>query len=404
MRPRVALAVVALALVAGTAAAAGPAAIDAGPPATVVAADNTTGYLAPETNDTVERAYVTTDVDVGVAVAGDLAAIRARHESLAIDHALASAPNRSARLRSLQTALSRLENRTAAIERDGRRARTNYLGGAIDRATLIRNLARVDARARALESVRATVETAATELNPRPQRTVTHTQNLEAALETVGGPATARLRERYAGNRSVGASAVSVLGSEGLVVATTADGVLFREALDAGERQVGGADSFSESDEPEISVALRRAAQLYPWAFEHGNAAQPLRGYGNTSVYRITVEHDQGRLSAYLDGATGNVFSEVQRLRAAEVPVTNQHAESGNGLRLRINATHATGPMGLTVTREATGSPVDAAVSIDDTLVGHTGDDGRFWTVQPAGAATVTARTGENTTVAVPLG
>ncbi|MFB6311221.1 MAG: hypothetical protein ABEH64_08590, partial [Salinirussus sp.] len=339
----------------------------------------------------------------GVAVAGDLTALRARHERLTIDRALAADANRSMRLRTIEATLSDLENRTAAIERDGRRARSAYLAGEIDRRALTRQLARVDARAEALESVRTTVEEAATGLNPRPDRTVTHTQNLEAALETIGGPATTRLRERYAGNRSGGATAVSVLGENGLVVATVADGILYREAFDAGERRIGGADTFSEAEEPEISVALRRAAEIYPWAFEHGSAAQPLRGYGNTSVYRITVEHSQGRLSTYLDGATGNVFAEVQRIVAAEVPVQRQRSETGNGLRLSLNATHSTGPMGVTVTREATGSPVDAVITIDETMVGRTGSDGRFWTVQPATGSMITARTDVNTTVSIEL-
>jgi len=401
---RFAVAVLAVCLFAGTALAAGGAVVDDGALRGVVAVDNSSGYLQPEANATSDHAYVHADVDVGVAVAGDVAAIRGSHQSLAVERAVGAAENRTDQVTRLRSTLASLENRTAATERALREARVAYLEGDRSRDELARTLARYGARADALESVRTTVEDVATSMNPLPADAVTNAQNLEAALETIGGPGTDRLRDRYSGNRSAGAAYLSIVGPDGLVVATVAEGTLHREALEADQRQVGGPDSFAETDEPEISVALRRAAELYPWAFEQGSAAQPLRGYGNTTVYRITAEHLQGTLSTYLDGTTTNPFYEIQRVRAGEVPVTDSVTEAGGGLRLTLNLTHATGPMGVTVVREATGSPVDAAVSIDETWLGRTGDDGHRWTVQPDESATVTASTGENTTVSATVG
>lgn len=400
---RLAVAALAVCLLAGTALVAGGAALDDGPQLGVVPVDNSSGYLQPETNDTTDHAYVHADVDVGVAVTDDVAAIRGTHERLAVEQGVRMAENRTAEVTQLRSSLARLENRTAATERAIREARLAYLAGDLSKDELARTLATHGARADALNTVRATIEDVATSMNPRPETAVTNAQNLEAALETVGGPATDRLRDRFNGNRSAGATYLSVAGEHGLVVATVADGTLHRETLEADQRRIGGPDTFADAEEPEISVALQRAAEMYPWAFEAGSAAQPLRGYGNTTVYRITAEHPQGRLSTYLDGSTGNPFYETQHLRAGALPVTDRVSATANGLRMTVNRTHATGPMGVTVVREATGSPVDAAVSVDDATIGRTGEDGWLWTVQPAESATLTASTGENTTVETTL-
>jgi hypothetical protein len=400
---RAAVAALAVCLLAGTALVAGGAAIEDGNQLGVIPVDNSSNYLQPETNATTGHTYVHADVDVGVAVASDVAALRGTHTRLAVEQAMRT-ENRTAQVTRLREALATLENRTAATERALRESRLAYLEGELSADELTRRLVIYGARADAIESIRTTVEELATSMNPLPRNAVTNAQNLEASLETIGGPATDRLRDRYMGNRSAGAASLSIVGEDGLVVATAADGAVYREALEADQRQVGGPDLFAETDEPEISVALRRAAELYPWAFERGSAAQPLRGYGNTTVYRITAEHPQGMLSTYLDGSTRNPFYEIQRLRSTAVPVSDRVTEAGDGLRLTVNRTHATGPMGVTVVREATGSPVDAGVSVDETRIGRTGGDGHLWTVEPVETATVTASTGENTTVSVTVG
>jgi hypothetical protein len=397
----------AVALGAGAVLAAGPAggaAVDGGVQPAIVNGTNSSGYLQPAGASAERRTYVTHGVGVGAAVAADVAALRARHDRLTMRQKLEAAPDRASRLETLQTRLAVLENRTAAIRRAQRRARAAYLDGSASRATLLRRLARLDARAEATERVRNRVEDRLSGSSAGAGETLTETQNLEVALETVGGPATRRVRQRFSGNRSAGVTYVSVLGSHGLVVATVADGRFYRDALDRTARDPTAVSQFSGADEPEISVALRRAARLYPWAFEAGSAAQPLRGYGDTDVYRITAEHPHGSLSAYLDGGTKGVFRELQQRRLEEVPVTETYRATGDGLVLRLNATHETGPLGVTVTRQATGQPVNASLAVDGITIGTTGIDGHRWTVQPRGAATVVARTDDGARVAIDLG
>lgn len=401
---RIALALLGVALLAGAVAAGAPGALDGEPRGSIVAADNTTGYLQPAADGGARRGYVHQDVDVGVAVAGDVAALEARHQRLAFERAVADAGSRSERLAAIREHVTALEEGTAAIQAAGREARRGYLEGSLSTEAFVARLARLDARAAALETLRHTVERRTASLNPQPQAALTDVQNLEAALQTIGGPATRRSRERFGGNRSAGATYVSVTGADGLVVATVADGSLYREALDLTERNPDGPDRFGGSDEPEISVALRRASVLYPWAFEHGSAAQPIRGYGDTAVYRITVQHTQGQLSVYLDGATENVFREIQRKRLSAVPMPTRERAVADGLELRVNATHGSGPLEVSVGRTDSSIPVDAAIAVDGVRVGRTGDDGRLWTVQSAGTTTVSARTADNATVQVSVG
>jgi hypothetical protein len=400
---RAALLLLGVAILAGVAAAA-PVAVDGLPPAAIVDNGNATAALQPAPDDPSGQTYLSPDVDVSVAVGGDVAALRGRHESLAFTHRLAADETRSERLATIRERVSRMQNRLVSIQRAHREARNAYRDGSLSRAGFARQLAILDARTGALESLRATVERRTSSLNPQPRTTLTNAQNLEATLETLRGPTIERLRRQFLGNASTDAVYVSVAGPEGLVLATVEDGTFYRDAVDERERDPEGGNGFSESGEPEISVALRRAAEIYPWAFDNGDAAEPLRGYGDTAVYRITVQHTQGRLSTYLDGATGNVFREIQRLRVAAVPPTTQQVTTADSLRLRINGTYDTGPMEVRVVRNATGIPLDAAVTVDGQVVGRTGEDGRLWTVQPVGRVTVTARTSGNATVETTVG
>jgi len=406
--PRTALPLVALCLAAalgvGAVVAAGPAGESGGGQPAVVTVSNTSGYLQPAGASAERRAYVHTDVEVGVAVADDVAELRATHERLTLANELEAAPDRTARLDALRDRVATIEARAEAIHAEQRAAREAYLDGSLSRGALLQRLARLDARADAAERVRSTVEERLASSSAGAGSALTEAQNLEVALETVGGPATRRVRQRFIGNRSSGATYLSVVGSHGLVVATVADDRLYRDAVDATERDPDGPSQFAGAGEPEISVALQRAASLYPWAFEFGSAAQPLRGYGDTAVYRITAEHPHGRVSVYLDGATTNAFREIQQKRLEAVPVVEQRRATGDGLAIRLNATHETGPLGVTVTREATGRPVDASLVVDGVVVGSTGADGHLWTIQPRGTATVSARTDDGATVAVDLG
>jgi hypothetical protein len=132
---------------------------------------------------------------------------------------------------------------------------------------------------------------------------------------------------------------------------------------------------------------------LYPWAFANDPSARGARGFGNTSVYRISVDHTHGSLVSYLDGATQNVFREVQRKQLVSIPLDTRVANNTTSLRLQVNTTHESGPMHVEVTRPKTGLPVVSEVTVDGERVGTTDTDGDLWTVRPRGPTRINATT-----------
>jgi hypothetical protein len=130
--------------------------------------------------------------------------------------------------------------------------------------------------------------------------------------------------------------------------------------------------------------------------FENAIGSPSLSGFGDSSVYLVEASHPQGDLRAYLDGATRDVFHETQANAPEAVPVALTRTASTDRLRLQVNATHATGPMWVTVTRPGgpNATAVDATVRVNGQRVGTTGADGRLLTLQPAGSFRVNATAG----------
>lgn len=135
----------------------------------------------------------------------------------------------------------------------------------------------------------------------------------------------------------------------------------------------------------DITDAHDTAQELYPWVFDadhetHSSDAVESRG---VQLYRIRAIHDQGRLTAYLDGGTSAVHRELQTLDHEQFPTVNESRWIDGGLVLAINETAANGPAEVTVADAETGDPVSAAVSVDGEPVGETGSDGSLWILPP---------------------
>lgn len=135
----------------------------------------------------------------------------------------------------------------------------------------------------------------------------------------------------------------------------------------------------------DITDAHDTAQVLYPWVFDadhetHSSDAVESRG---VQLYRIRAIHDQGRLTAYLDGGTSAVHRELQTLDHEQFPTVNESRWTDGGLELAINETAANGPAEVTVADAETGDPVSATVSVDGKPVGETGSDGSLWILPP---------------------
>jgi len=365
---------------------------------TVRQVNDTTGYLVVGDEDVSKSGYGTSSLDVSTAVVVDATELHGSYESATLETAFESADNQTERESLLRQEARRLQSRLDGLQTRQRKAVEAYNDGTITTEQFLHRLARIDAAAdEADERITLVqddlVSTAGFSLSSSLRTRYT---NLQAELIPLQGPVRDRVTQSVRGTAN-GTQVYYVTGSERVTLAATTDSVYSRESYLDSERVENGTDTFAQSDAPRISVAYTRAAELYPWAFN--NTAPPGRGFGNTSVYRITVTHGHGSLTTYLDGNTTNVYRENQRKRLSEVP-TESTSNSTDTLQLSVERTHATGPMAVSVF-DTNGSSVDATVRVNGERIGATGDDGTLWTVTPREQVEVTVTTAANETASV---
>lgn len=146
----------------------------------------------------------------------------------------------------------------------------------------------------------------------------------------------------------------------------------------------------SAPDQFDDFEGFERTLELYPWASEQGS---PHFQDNSPDHYWTEISHSQGQLEVYLDPGTGEVYREVQELRAPSLPSEEVSPWTGDGLTMTMNRTPADGPIEVTVTDQDTGEPVNALVTVAGVNVGQTGADGILWVVPPLGSHDLEATT-----------
>lgn len=389
-----AVAVVLLLATLALAAGAGLAAIDAGQP-DVVTAGNTTSYLHPAGEQT--RSSVTAmTVDASVAITASVQRLHGDVERLAFDERYVAAVSQSDRAQLFGDRVDMLEARIDAITAARQAAIAAHSAGELDSSAFVHTLARVEVAAARAARLRNLLQNRSILAGSPQQSFRADLQTMQVELASLRGPASNRLLAGLRGTAQPNALYVYTADGNGLVIAAVSSDQYYRDALDATQRQVGGVNEFTNGTELGIGVAYQRAADLYPWIFRENVAPGPATPYANTSVYSITVDHSQGRLSTYLDGSTEGVFRELQQKRLTVVPLDERSTATANGLRVFVNGTHPTGPLHVRLVQAGTGNAVDGDIRIDGRLVGRTGADGRLWTIQPDGTYTLNATAAGN--------
>ncbi|MFB6308422.1 MAG: hypothetical protein ABEH35_03750, partial [Haloarculaceae archaeon] len=161
-------------------------------------------------------------------------------------------------------------------------------------------------------------------------------------------------------------------------------------------------DQFTQGDTHRINAANTRAFELYPWVTNH-TVSPTSRALGRTGIYRFHADHTQGELTAYIDGGTTNVFRESQRLDPTSMLTGGNVTRTGTAVRVRVNRSHPTGPMRVSLSNPSTGVAVNGTVHINGQPVGTTGDDGHLWVIEPRGSTVVNATTDDGQSVTVTL-
>ncbi len=359
-------------------------------PGAVVTLAGTPNQAVP--SGVTRRTYAQADLDVASAVSVGATRIGGRHAELTLAERLERTDSPSARLAVATDTLAGIERRLDRLDDRQRRLLTAYSEEGVSTRTFLRRLGTVRvaaAQERALLDRVAERAEGSTRLS-LPVETQTRVARLRGTLVALPNPVVDRVVAGTTGADDPGTVYLQA-ASGGFVAATLDDGVYLRQATLRTDRSPGQSNQFTS-----ITAAYDRAGELYPWVFENAIGSPSLSGFGDSSVYLVESSHPQGDLQAYLDGATRNVFHETQANAPETVPVALTRTASTERLRLQVNATHATGPMWVTVTRPGgpNATAVDATVRVNGQRVGTTGADGRLLTLQPAGSFRVNATAG----------
>ena len=374
---------------------------------------NTTAYLAIRSADVERTRFASAHIDAGGTAALDRAEIEGRYSYLTLVESFTSAGTAVEREAAVEVALTRLDDRVAAVERRERRALAAFNGGEMSAQTYLRELAVVDTSADELSrSLTQLYEYVDSMRDPpvAPDRIA----ELKARLVGLRGPvrdrASAAMRGESAPTR------VFVETSDTGVVLATVAGPEFnrqyiREAYLPSSRDPGGTDQFRTGRGYDLGAARERASELYPWTFANAGPTSAGLRTGEPYLYRagiysVTVDHPhgtatQGDLVVYIDGATGEVFHEVQFKDLSEIPTEEPVVNRALGIYVGVNRTHGGGPLSVDTRSNATGGPVNATVFVDGDRVGTTGSDGKLWTVAPREAYTVAVGTEDRANVTV---
>lgn len=365
--------------------------------------NGTTNQLSIADSDLRTAEYNSAGIDVGTAVASGSRELHQEHETRAFEQRFIRAGSERARTELVTDRVDAVEQRRAALETRQRQVLAEYTSGAATVDDFVRVRALVDAEAGELLRSLSSIERADRN-NPdfsMDRALRTDLENTKGTLRMLRGPVASTLGDSLAGADT--ASRVYLEAStDGYMLATVEDGRYVRETHLSGERSPGAEDQFATAEGDRLRNAADRAEALYPWLYDR--QLPSVQSYGTTNIYQISADHSNGRLIAYLDGGTTDVFREVQYRQLSTVEPAETRTTVDGTVRVTVNRAYETGPVLVTVSNNATGVPVSGTVSVDGQAVGSTGADGQLWTVEPRDSYTVTVNTtdGERVDVAVP--
>ena len=339
-----------------------------------IQADNTSNRLAVD--QPVRSEYDKPGADLTVALESADDELRLDHQLYVLDRAFDDATN-DERAELVETTYERVTDRIETLETRERDVVRAHAGGEISNTELMQTLVRNHVEAGELQSALLELEDRADmvsgySLDTRSDRTLLDTYQGDVRLS-----AEASNFGFLPGSTS---DLVSIkTGESGYVLSTVEDDNYVREATRFDNRDPDATSREFQSP----SDAWDRAIELYPWVTERtGSASVNERTAAN--LFWIQAPHADGDFDAYLDGATGDVFREEQRLSTGSLPIAANSTWTSDSIELAVNETPANGPIEVTTTDPTTGDPVEATISIGDVELGETGADGTMWLVPPA--------------------
>lgn len=355
--------------------------------------ENTTRRLSVAGDVVTTHASPSPDLSEAALAADDR--VEAQYLGRAAENRLAAAESSSARADIASAYLDEIAQRVDRLKSRERAAVRAYANDTISDAELLQTLARIDGRAAALDQALYThrrMDSAVSGYDGSDRR-----NRLRAELTMLRSPVREQIRSAFDGSDDRENTLTYVDATrDGVVVETLHDGDYLREAIRYDNRNDNATDTFVDGTTPYEYAQT----ELYPWAFDNAQSIGIFPQRWN-SRYRLTVTHDQGRVTAYIDGNSREAFREVQTLSVDRLPRTTATVESAEDLNVTIERTPAGGPLRFNVT-DGEGTPVDATVEVNGDVVGRTGAGGELWTLQPRSDFFVTvSHEGANVTTLV---
>lgn len=356
---------------------------------------NTTSYLSLGADDIRTSRFDVVTLDAGGSLAVDNARLRGQYEATRLQQAYRAAETGDARRAAVRDAATRIDARVDALHERQRDALVAYNSGQLSARSYLRELAAVNAEAKALDVAIARLYSLSRAVGEPVESA--RIARMKARLLPFDGPVRGAITAGFTGE----ADAVRVY------VETSGDGVTLT-TLSRGEfgttyvreTYVDGAFNLDSDRRVTFDEAREELFGLYPWAIEQGvyniglftNAPY----YLDAGVYAFGVNHPQGTdqrfdLVAYYDNHTGDVFREVQYKDVSQIPTTTVTNATEDGLRLQVRATHPGGPAKVSVTNASTTLPRDAVIYVGDDRVGTVDENGERWIIAPRGTVTVRA-------------
>ena len=333
-------------------------------------------------------------VELGSGLAFASTTAEMRVSTGAIVERIESAETDERRQQRLLQEVSAIEQRVISLRARQRQAIDAYARGDRTPRQLLYELAAIDAEARELEDRRERIQSV-TESTPGFSIQSSRFGNIELELNTLTGPVRGHAAAVLGGEADSARFFVRT-GPDSVTLGVIRDGAYVREVYREPLR-TGGDGEFTLAD------AVNATEQAYPTI-----AAQRLRddtlGNPGSDSARVTIEHERGRLVAFVDSGSQRVFKEFQYRPIDQVSTGSPVSATRDGLELTAHRTYPGGPVRLQLNSTTDAEPVDAQLTVGppngrSSVVGRTGDDGSLWTLAPAGTYQVTAIDGSSVVV-----
>lgn len=363
------------------------------------ASNNTTRRLELTGSRTGNYSRVSLDFGGTMAISGD--SVQNQYHVSLVTLQLEELETQSARAAVVNAYLEATVEELDELARIEERAVERYRTGEITAETLLVQLAILDMRARAITDSLSQIRVRSGSL---PRSTLNQIENLRLELSSFQSPARQHVASAATGELDGDHNPMYVTASpNGVVVEMLDDRRYYRNAVRFDQRELGSVDRLGDVDDFQD-----RMTEIYPWSYASKTNIN-IDVYLDRNLYVANYVHPQGSMSAFVDGATTDVYREEQSLFLDRLPTLTARTITKDNHSVTVVPTKEGGPFRVNVTRRVseneTEPATDAVVRVDGEVVGTTDSDGQLWVLAPVGDAEVTVVSDDTTiNVSAPSG